>query len=322
MSAQLRDDLWAGGGVSQNFLVLTVASCLIATLGLLENSVAVIIGAMVVAPLVGPIQAFAFGALTSDFALVRRALIAAGVGALIAIVASAALGAIIAIPAAGSEILARTRPTLLDLGIAIAAGAVGGFARVRPAISGTIAGTAIAVALMPPLCVVGLAAANGDWSWTWGALLLFGTNFFGIALACMAVYALAGGVAVRNHAGVTTTALVTAALLVPLGASFIEIVREATIETAVGRELRTNTVTFRSARLVGARFNWYSVPVTATLSVNSAEPITPSQMRDLQVFVAQRTGITIQLIADVSRVDQVEAASPSPVAPAFSMNSK
>jgi uncharacterized hydrophobic protein (TIGR00271 family) len=147
------NDASADAALSQSYIVLTVASCAIATLGLIENSVAVIIGAMIVAPLITPIQAFALAALGGDAPVVRRALVTAGVGALVAVVVSSALAVVTAIPAYGSEIVARTRPTLLDLAIAVAAGAVTGFARLRPGIANTVAGTAIAVALMPPLCV-------------------------------------------------------------------------------------------------------------------------------------------------------------------------
>jgi uncharacterized membrane protein len=121
------NDASADAALSQSYVVLTIASCAIATLGLIENSVAGIIGAMIVAPLITPIQAFALAALDGDAPVVRRALVTAGVGALLAVVVSSALAVVTAIPTYGSEIVARTRPTLLDLAIAVAAGAVTGF---------------------------------------------------------------------------------------------------------------------------------------------------------------------------------------------------
>jgi len=162
VSVALRESASKDAALSQYYVVLTLASCVIATLGLIENSVAVIIGAMIVAPLIGPIQAFAFATLDGDAALVRKSVATAVVGGLIAVGASWALGTAIAVSATGSEVLARTRPNVLDLAIAIAAGGVAGFAKVRPAIGNAIAGTAIAVALMPPLCVVGLALSEGN----------------------------------------------------------------------------------------------------------------------------------------------------------------
>ncbi len=302
--------LVAGGAtLTTNFVVLTVASCAIATLGLVENSVAVIIGAMIVAPLITPIQAFAYASLAGDAVLVRRSLLTAGVGVAIAIAVSAMLALIIRLPASGSEILARTRPTVLDLGIAVAAGGVAGFAQVRPSIGNTIAGTAIAVALMPPLCVVGLALAGGQWSWAQGASILFGTNFLGIALSCMIVYVVEGHIEKHNRFALITTGIVTAALLFPLGASFYEIVREARIESLIRRELLTNTVTFRHVRLLGAHFDWYIKPVPVRLDVSSEQPISSSQVADLQAFVARRTGQGVALTIRVSRYDTVTDSS-------------
>jgi len=305
LSVSLDESARTDAALSRNYLVLTFASCVIATLGLVENSVAVIIGAMIVAPLIGPIQSFSYAALDGDVGLVRRSLITAAVGALIAIASSAVLGTAIALPSYGSEVLARTRPTLLDLGIAIAAGGVAGFAKVRPAIGSTIAGTAIAVALMPPLCVVGLAIAARQWSWVTGAALLFGTNFLGIALACMTVYIFARKIREHNRVALVTTIIVTGGLMFPLGASFFSIVRTSRIEAEIRHELVANTVTFRNVRLVGARFDWYSRPVSARLDVRAAESVTPSQVRDLEAFVANRTGQRIRLVFRVSRYETV-----------------
>lgn len=307
-------------GLSENYIVLTLASCTIATLGLIENSVAVIIGAMIVAPLILPIQAFAFGALDGDPGLVRRALSTAAAGALVAVGTSAALALITGIATYGTEITARTRPSLLDLGIAVAAGAVTGFAQARPGIANTVAGTAIAVALMPPLCVVGIALARAQWSWAQGAALLFGTNFLGIAIACMVVYMVEGRVRRRSKTGLITTALCATALVVPLSASSIEIVRESKIEAAIRRDLVTNTVTFRRVRLVAAHFDWYVHPVGVRLDVTSDHPISPGQVTDLERFVQSRTGRAVSMTINVSRYEAVtdEAASqatPQPVTP-------
>ena len=114
------------------------------------------------------------------------------VGTATAIVISAVLGAATGIAQYGSEVYARSQPTLLDLGIAVTAGALAGFAKVEPKLSSTIAGTAIAVALMPPVCVVGLWLAQLEFNHSLGAMLLYTTNLFGITLACMVAFMLAG----------------------------------------------------------------------------------------------------------------------------------
>lgn len=309
MNDALEEPAIADARLTLNFIVLTVASCTIATLGLLENSVAVIIGAMIVAPLLTPIQAFSYAALGGALKLVRLSLGTVGIGVGVAITVSTALGALISLPINGSEIIARTRPTLLDLAIAIAAGGVAGFAQVRPAIGNIIAGTAIAVALMPPLCVVGLALSARAWSLAEGAAMLFGTNFLGIALACMIVYILDGRFQKHNRFALITTALVTAALLFPLGASFAEILRESRIEGAVRHELIANTVTFRQARMLAAHFNWYTKPVSVRLDVSSEQPLSAQQVGDLEGFVLHRTGQTVDITVRVSRYETVSDAS-------------
>lgn len=301
LGASLREGATEDSVFSLNFLILSVASCAIATLGLLENSVAVIIGAMIIAPLMGPIQAFAFAALDGDTVLVRSSLVTAVAGAIIAIAASALLGTLFALPSYGSEVVARTRPNILDLLIAICAGAVAGFAKIRPAVANTIAGTAIAVALMPPLCVVGLTLAHRDWSSALGAALLFGTNFLGIALACMLVYVAARQLRRHNRSALVFTAAITAALIFPLGASSLEILRDARIESEIRSQLTTNTVTFRQVRLVDTRFDWYARPVTAQLTVSAANPISPSQVRDLEAFIERKTGHQIRLVLHVNQ---------------------
>lgn len=126
-----------------NYIVLILGSCAIATLGLLSNSAAVIIGAMIIAPLMLPIQGLAFGALEGDVVLVRKSLIAIVVGTLLAIVLSLILGFLVSLPEFGSEVIARSQPTLLDLGIAVTAGGISGFAKVQPKVSTALAGTAM-----------------------------------------------------------------------------------------------------------------------------------------------------------------------------------
>jgi uncharacterized hydrophobic protein (TIGR00271 family) len=315
LTGTLRERAHSDAALSVNYLVLVVASCLIATLGLLENSVAVIIGAMIIAPLIGPIQSFAYAGIDGDTVLLRKSLIAAAVGAFLAIGISWFVATIVAFPSYGSEVTARTRPTVLDLAIAIAAGGVAGYARVRPSVANAIAGTAIAVALMPPLCVVGLLLGSRSWQEAVGAALLFGTNFLGIALACMIVYVITGRFERHSRFALTVTIAVIIALTFPLVASFLEITRQSHLEAQIREELTTNTVTFKRTRLLGAAFNWYANPMQARLEVSSGSTISSSQVRDLEAFIASRIGRPIKLVLDVSRYDIVTDTAPATAAP-------
>ncbi|WP_051358223.1 DUF389 domain-containing protein [Rubidibacter lacunae] len=181
---------------------MLAAAATIATLGLIADSTAVIIGAMIVAPLMNPILSMAYSITTGNWTLYRRSILTLLLGIGITILLSFGLSRLMGVSVVGSEVLARTEPTLLDLGIAIAAGAAGGFALTRASIANSIAGVAIAVALVPPLCVVGIGLELGSSavsplrlslganSLATGALLLFLANLAGIIFTACLVFLL------------------------------------------------------------------------------------------------------------------------------------
>ncbi|WP_062388069.1 DUF389 domain-containing protein [Demequina iriomotensis] len=171
--------------------VMLVLSVAIATYAILADSTAVVIGAMLVAPLMTPIVALA-GAVVNGWT--RRAFHSAvlvGSGMTVAVVLSYGLAAWspVAITfATNSQITSRVAPTVVDMLVAIAAGAAGAFATVNTRVSSSIAGVAIAVALVPPLAVVGVSLSAGRVGDAGGALLLFLTNFVAIVLSACAVF--------------------------------------------------------------------------------------------------------------------------------------
>ncbi|MBG0748296.1 MAG: DUF389 domain-containing protein, partial [Planktothrix agardhii KL2] len=135
---QMRQDLIAESTLCFNYIVLVITACLIATFGLLSNSTAVIIGAMLVAPIMLPLRGLAFGLLKSDQELSRRGIISIIVGTVVALILSMILGKVTGIQDFGSEVLARTEPTLIDLGIAVVAGGLSGFTKVEKGISDAV----------------------------------------------------------------------------------------------------------------------------------------------------------------------------------------
>jgi uncharacterized hydrophobic protein (TIGR00271 family) len=176
-------------------------SVLIATFGLAANSTAVIIGAMLVAPLMTPILAYSAAMVMGwpNRQIVSFVIVIAGsLGAI-----GLALGVALVIPALAveplpAEVLARTTPNLLDLGIAIAAGAAGAYVTVRTKGLGSLPGVAIAVALVPPLSVVGVTLAAREYDLAQGAALLWFTNLAAIILAASVVFMLTGFVPRRR----------------------------------------------------------------------------------------------------------------------------
>lgn len=310
---QLQADLLMEATPDSSYLALVVGSCAIATFGLLANSAAVIIGAMIIAPLMLPIRGIAFGALLGDFPLFRKGIIAIGIGTLLAIAIAFSLGKLVGIPSYGSEVLARSEPTLLDLGIAIVAGGISGYAKVQPKISGSLAGTAIAVALMPPICVVGLGLSQANWSLSWGATLLYLTNLLGITLACMMTFLLTGYASLqRARSALLLTLALTAILVVPLGTSFFRLVRQVQLETSLKQALLNRTVTFQRLELLKIQTNWLIKPPEVYLNVRAQAPIAPKQVSLLQAFVKREMKQPFTLVFIIGQVQEIRATDSFP----------
>lgn len=174
------------------FFVLVATSAIIAAFGLLLNSPAVIIGAMLVAPLMTPIFSLSVALIRGRTTLLRRALRTEAYGVGLAILLALFIGLLAPEPDLTHEILSRTQPTLFDLAVALAAGLAGAFALVREEISPALPGVAIAVALLPPLGVVGLGLSMRRLDVAGGALVLFLANFVAIHLVSAGVFYLSG----------------------------------------------------------------------------------------------------------------------------------
>jgi len=174
------------------FYIMSLASCVIATYGLLSASVAVIIGSMVVAPLMYPILDLAIAIIIKN----KSKLITAIKAETSAIISSIILSAIIAYFSSDSiinyEITSRTAPTFNSVIIAFASGIAGTTAVCYRPPSHIVAGVAIAVSIIPPICVAGIELSKGEFNLAIGAMLLFLTNIFAILVAGIIVFKLAG----------------------------------------------------------------------------------------------------------------------------------
>jgi uncharacterized hydrophobic protein (TIGR00271 family) len=153
----------------------------IASIGLNVDSTAVVIGAMLISPLMGPIMGFGVGVGINDLSMVRKSILNLAVATGISIAASAVYFFISPLDTPSNELFARTNPTLLDVLVAIFGGLTGILAGSRKEKSNVIPGVAIATALMPPLCTAGFGLAHGDWHYFFGAFYLFLINAILIA---------------------------------------------------------------------------------------------------------------------------------------------
>lgn len=175
-----------------SFWLMLALSTGIASLGLSEDSAAVVIGAMVIAPLGQPMIALggsiALGWRREAFRMIGIII----VGTLTTIVIGFLFGMILTVATPTHEILLRTSPDLRDMGIALFAGAAGAYGYYRQEYSTVLAGVAIAVALIPPLCACGLMLEQGHYILAKGSILLFCTNLIGIAFSSILVFFLLG----------------------------------------------------------------------------------------------------------------------------------
>jgi len=277
--------------LNEAFVVLSIGASLIATLGLLANSADVVIGAMVVAPWIKPLRAGAFAVLLGDVPLLIRALRTLLLGVGTTLVLAALLGTVAGLPQFGREVMARTSPNLLNLGIALVAGAL-----------------------------------------ATGAGLLFATNLLGV---------LTGGVVLmawkdpllrqqlrRSHLSVANFAL-TGLLLIPLGTSFLGLLRNArrestreTVQLTIETFLKRQTVTFgegKEVELEKLEIDWDPNPPVIRALVRVTDPTLPTfkQVSAVQDEINRRQIYRFQLVVQRTAVDVVgpeEAPNPSTVA--------
>ncbi len=208
------------------FVVMLTLSVIVAVMGLLAGSAAVVIGAMLLAPLMTPVlgmaAALAMGLPRKTFKSTMRVILASLWCVALAYIASKV--ALTSAQALSAEIEARTRPDLRDLLVALAAGAAGAYATVRSDTSSSLPGVAVAVALVPPLATIGITLEAGNFVWARGATLLYVTNLVAIVLAGLLVFLVTGFVPPRRFAttvprilaGLAVAAVAVVAISVPL----------------------------------------------------------------------------------------------------------
>ena len=174
-----------------NYLVLVLLSTAVASIGLIENSVAVVIGAMVIAPLLGPNIAFGLGTALGDAALMRKATLASLVGIALVVALAAGIGALRVFDTSGTELLARTRVGLDSVALALAAGAAAVLS-LTTGLSSVLVGVMVAVALLPPAVTLGLMLGSGQLVLAAGSGLLLAVNLVCVNLASNVVFLVKG----------------------------------------------------------------------------------------------------------------------------------
>ena len=287
---QMRDQVFFEGPerkrrLSRYWLLLGL-SAVIATAGVVSDSTATVIGAMIIAPLMTPILGVVLGVVLTDRANLRRCLLLLAAGAAAVFAVSWLLGHLVPYPvvaATNGQVAARVTPRLVDLVAALATGSVGSVALARPDVSDTLPGVAIAISLVPPLAVAGLTLQSGEPGQSVGALLLFATNVAAIlasGIVVMALYrvgrvsAQPAAPAFRRPVAVIIIVLLLAALLVPLW------VNSDRVDKTTIRQASVQAVADDWANDAG----WSVVGVTATGDRVLVDATGPSPAPDLAVL--------------------------------------
>jgi uncharacterized hydrophobic protein (TIGR00271 family) len=248
------DEIRNSNQMQPGYLLLVLTACLIALLGLLINSTAVIIGAMLISPLMNPFLSAALALTLGDWALGRQALRTTLLSILVAIAICVMTLYISPLKDTTAEILARTKPNLMDLLIAFFAGIAGTYTLLVRKGSTTIPGVAIATAVMPPLCVTGFGIYHRSWPIASGAFALFATNLVAIIVSAALMFTIAhfrvadSYTEEKSRFGVRKRLAASFCLLgiisVPLFYSLVRAVKESRsrgqIESIMRRELESN----------------------------------------------------------------------------------
>ncbi len=216
---------------NMHYIVLMLLSTLLATIGLFSNSSAVVIGAMLLAPLMAPIVSFAMGMLRADERMIEYSLMKITVGIGLALLASAGVALLLPELALTDEMRARINPNLLDMGIAVFSGMAAAYSKSFKEIAQSLAGVAIAVALVPPLSVAGIGLGQGNMDVFYGAFLLFFTNLVGISLAATLTFQILGfSSVVKSRKSMLIVSALLIATVFPLYFSYRKIIESYHLE--------------------------------------------------------------------------------------------
>ena len=293
------NDLVDSSSPGMDYFILIFLSCTIATFGLLTDSAAVIIGAMLVAPLMSPILSLSMASISGLSRLFKRSFIAIFEGSGIAILLSALiaflsyrlpLGINASIP---NEVLARTSPSPMDLGIALAGGAAAAYALAHPRLTAALPGVAIATALMPPLCAIGVGLAFMNTTIIFGASLLFITNLVAIAFAGILTFA-AMGFGPRNmeksnkvSRSLSISAILVVAIALLLAALAWNTVSEARLYTQTRSIIMDIASRYTTASLVDLNISTESDVKNITATLRTTRDLTYAEVEEMQSEIAE-----------------------------------
>lgn len=268
--------------LKNTYLMLMILSTILATFGLFGNSSPVIIGAMILAPLMAPVISLSMATLRQNNQLAIQSLKTIAVGMGVSFLFGYVITLITPLNFPNQEILARTRPNILDLGIAVVSGVAGAYAHAREEVAKTLAGVAIAVALVPPLAVSAIGLGWLDMQIFLGSLLLLLTNLVGMVLAGALTFAVLGFSPIkRAPKSLLITLIAVLILSVPLGFGFKQMVEEHAIikqldgwETSIAKVKNVNIQRFK--------------PLTISIKLVSTKPLSEFDIENIKIEIEEK----------------------------------
>jgi len=223
---------------SSIFIVLMVLSTLLSTTGLFQNSAPVIIGAMILAPLMGPIISLSMGVVRAENQLISSSIKTLAYGVVTALFFSCIYTYSMPLSELTPEMRGRLNPNVLDLMVAIISGIAGAYASSKSEVAKSLAGVAIAVALIPPLSVTGIGIGWGNIDIIYGSFLLFITNLVGITLSASLTFLVLGYSPLkRARKGLLYTSIILALVAIPLIVSFTKLIKQNSILSKLNNKI-------------------------------------------------------------------------------------
>ena len=317
-----RDEITTGSEPALRFYILVAVSTGIACFGLISSSTAVVIGAMLVAPLMTPIFGISFALVRGDAHLLGRAVRAEVAGVAVAVAIGFVLGLMLPGLDATPEMLSRTQPNLFDLFVAILAGFAGAYALIDEKISPALPGVAIATAIVPPLANSGLCLSLGAIEGGVGSFLLFFANFLSILLVGAATF-IASGMARDYGSGISRKdffrrfglAIVGFVLVAAfLSHSLFEIMRQRRVQAVLETVVYTELADITAAGLDKMITDEGEEELHVFLQVHTPRTLSPHQVKKLQDKMAEGVDRPVELLVrsllsrDVSAVGHANEA--------------
>ena len=270
---------------------------------------------MIIAPLMGPILGIAYSMVVSNRRLLKRSILTLLSGVLLNILISIAITRLIGLETLTDEISIRVFPTLIDLGVAVGAGAAGAFANSRRGVADALPGVAVSVALVPPVSVIGIGLALGEQQVTYGASLLFLTNLAGMIFSGGVVFlTMRYGTLKKAKQGLVISTLALSVLGLPLGYQMRSLLMRSNVRRSVSILVTRETVTFsdkdlRSVNVRNSRgLTFIELEVAARL-----DSISQRQVELVQEFLAKKLGREVELQVRIIPITMIES-------PGFSQN--